>query len=411
MGRVDIRRREDYAELELDTKGELIRSLVPLGLLHVEEVLDEEVTALAGERYARKTASVGGRRHGRNPGTVGLAGPRVPIRVSRIRRVAGSEMPLRSYAALPGDGEVNDLLLKRVLSGISCRNYEAAAEVIPGAIGLSGSTVSRGFIEARAVKLRELQERALSGEDVVAVVLDGKTFADVTMVIALGITLAGEKRVLGFVETDTETARVLTLFLRSLVERGLDLSQGVLVILDGGKGLRAAVRTAVRHRALVHRCQWHTRENVVSHLAKNEQAVWRQRLQRAYTRPAYDEALGALETLHGELDERNQSAAGSLAEGLDETLTLHRLGGYGVLGRSLKTTNGLESVNALVEERCAKVDHWQTSSQRHRGLATALLDIEPRLRKVMGYRHLSKLRDALKRELKIDTTTSKEEAA
>ena len=411
MGRVDIRRREDYAELELDTKGELIRSLVPLGLLHVEEVLDEEVTALAGERYARKTASVGGRRHGRNPGTVGLAGPRVPIRVSRIRRVAGSEMPLRSYAALPGDGEVNDLLLKRVLSGISCRNYEAAAEVIPGAIGLSGSTVSRGFIEARAVKLRELQERALSGEDVVAVVLDGKTFADVTMVIALGITLAGEKRVLGFVETDTETARVLTLFLRSLVERGLDLSQGVLVILDGGKGLRAAVRTAVRHRALVHRCQWHTRENVVSHRAKNEQAVWRQRLQRAYTRPAYDEALGALETLHGELDERNQSAAGSLAEGLDETLTLHRLGGYGVLGRSLKTTNGLDSVNALVEERCAKVDHWQTSSQRHRGLATALLDIEPRLRKVMGYRHLSKLRDALKRELKIDTTTSKEEAA
>ena len=283
--------------------------------------------------------------------------------------------------------------------------------MIPGAIGLSGSTVSRGFIEASAVKLRELQERELSGEDVVAVVLDGKTFADVTMVIALGITMSGEKRVLGFVETDTENARVLTLFLRSLVERGLDLSQGVLVILDGGKGLRAAVRKAFRHRALVQRCQWHKRENVVSHLAKNEQAVWRQRLQRAYTRPDYDEALGALETLHGELDERNQSAAGSLAEGLDETLTLHRLGVYGVLGRSLKTTNGLESVNALVEERCAKVDHWQNSSQRHRWLATALLDIEPRLRKVMGYRHLSKLRDALKRELKIDTTTSKEEAA
>ena len=168
------------------------------------------------------------------------------------------------------------------------------------------------------------------------------------MVIALGITLAGEKRVLGFVETDTENARVLTLFLRSLVERGLDLSQGVLVILDGGTGLRAAVRTAFRHRALVQRCQWHKRETVVSHLAKNEQAVWRPRLQRAYNRPDYDEALGALETLHGELDERNQSAAGSLAEGLDETLTLHRLGVYGVLGRSLKTTNGLESVNALV---------------------------------------------------------------
>ena len=135
--------------------------------------------------------------------------------------------------------------------------------------------------------------------------------------------------------------------------------------------------------------------------------MWRQRLQRAYNRPEYDEALAALQSLQHELEDRNQSAAGSLAEGLDETLTLHRLGVYGVLGRSLKTTNGLESFNALIEERCAKVDHWQNSSQRQRRLATALLDIEPRLRKVMGYRHLPRLRDALKRELKIDTTTSK----
>ena len=411
LGPVNIIQCEDYTDLELDTKVELIRSLIPLGLMHVQEVLDQEVTALAGERYARKDASVGGRRHGTNPGTVGLTGQRVPIRVPRMRSVAGSEIPLRSYEALRGDGEVNDLLLTRVLYGISCRNYEAAAETIPGAIGLSGSTVSRGFIQASTAKLREFQERDLSSEDVVAVVLDGKTFADAVMVIAVGLTISGEKRFLGFVETDTENERVLTPFLRSLVERGLDLAQGVLVILDGGKGLRSAVRKAFRHRALVQRCQWHTRENVVSYLAKNEQPVWRQRLQRAYNRPAYDEALGALEKLQGELDDRNQSAAGSLAEGLAETLTLHRLGLYGVLGRSLKTTNGLESVNALVEERCAKVDHWQNSSQRHRWLATALLDIEPRLRKVMGYRHLPTLRAALMRELKIDTTTSKKKAA
>ena len=414
----------------------------------MQEVLDQEVTALAGARYARKDASVGGRRHGSNPGTVGLAGQRVPIRVPRIRSVAGSEIPVRSYEALHGEGEVNDLLLKRVLYGISCRNYEAAAEAIPvrsyealhgegemndlllkrvlygiscrnyeaaaeaipGAIGLSGSTVSRGFIQASAAKLREFQERDLSGEDVVAVVLDGKTFADATMVLALGITITGEKRFLGFVETDTENAQVLTPFLRSLVERGLDLSQGVLVILDGGKGLRSAVTKAFRHRALVQRCQWHKRENVVRYLATTEQAVWRQRLQRAYNRPTYEEALGALETLHGELDDRNQSAAGSLAEGLDETVTLHRLGLYGVLSRSLKTTNCLESINALVEERCAKVDHWPNSNQRHRWLATALLDIEPRVRKVMGYRHLPKLRAALKRELKIETTTKKKAA-
>ena len=157
-------------------------------------------------------------------------------------------MRLRSYEALRGDRAVNDRLLKRVLYGISCGNYEAAAETIPGAIGLSGSTVSRGFIQASAAQLREFQERDLSGEDVVAVVLDGKTFADATMVIALGITLSGENGILGFVETDTENAQVLTPFLRSLVERGLDVSQGVLVILDGGKGLRSAVRKAFRDR-------------------------------------------------------------------------------------------------------------------------------------------------------------------
>ena len=165
LGRVDIIRREADADLELDGKVALIRSLVPLGLMHVQELLDQEVTALARARYARKDASVGGRRHGRHPGTVGLAGQRVPIRVPRVRRVAGSEIPLRSYAAMRGDREVDDLLLRRVLYGISCRNYEAAAEAIPGAIGLSSSTVSRGFIQASAAQLRAFQERALSGED------------------------------------------------------------------------------------------------------------------------------------------------------------------------------------------------------------------------------------------------------
>ncbi len=140
---------------------------------------------------------------------------------------------------------------------------------------------------------------------------------------------------------------------------------------------------------------------MVSYLPKSEQAIWRKRLQRAYDRPTYGEALAALKTLHRELAERNQSAAASLAEGLEETLTLHRMGVYGSLGRSFKTTNCLESVNALVEERCAKVDVWKTSNQRQRWLATALLDIEPRLRKVMGHRHLVELREAVAKELKI----------
>ena len=406
LGEPEVMAREEYGELEVDVKIEMIRSLIPLGLMHVHELLDDEVKELAGERYARKDELERGRRHGTNPGTVGLAGQRVPIRVPRVRSQEGVEIPLRSYEALNDGGEVNDLLLKRVLYGISCRNYEAAAEAIPGAIGLSSSTVSRGFVQASAAKLREMQERDLSGEDVVALFLDGKSFADAMMVIALGITLSGKKRFLGFVETDTENEKVLTPFLRSLLARGLDSSQGLLVIIDGGKSLKAAVKKAFRKRVLIQRCQWHKRENVVSYLSKGEQASLRKRLQSAYNRPEYKEALAALDQLHDELEERNQSAAASLEEGIEETLTLHRLGVYGVLGRSFKTTNCLESVNALVEERCAKVDHWKNSSQRQRWLATALVDIEPRLRRVIGYRHLPKLREALKRELKIETKTS-----
>jgi len=261
LGAVAIINREEYAGFDVDAKVEMIRALVPLGLMHVQELLDDEVTALAGARHARKEPGVQGRRHGSNPGTVRLAGQRVPMRVPRVRSVAGGEIPLRAY--------------------------EAAAESVPGAIGLSSSTVSRSFIQASAATLREFQERDLSGEDVVALFLDGKAFADSTMVIALGITLSGEKRFLGFVETDTENAKVLAPFLRSLVDRGLDASHGLLVILDGGKGLRSAVKKVFRDSAVVHRCQWHKRENVVSYLPTIEQGDWRRRLQRAYNRPTY----------------------------------------------------------------------------------------------------------------------------
>ena len=378
--------------------------------------LDEEVTALAGERYARKDPSVGGRRHGSNPGTVGLAGPRVPIRVPRIRHVTEREIPLRSYEALHGDRAVNDLLLRRVLYGISCRNYAAAAEAIPGAIGLSGSTVSRAFIQASATKLRELQEGDLSGEDVVALVLDGKTFAEATMIVALGITMTGDKRCLGFVETDTENEQVLTPFLRSLVERGLDVSQGLLVIVDGGKaadhGRPGGSLPPPRPGATVSMAQARERgesrtwPSVSSRCGGSVSSA--PTTVRSTTRPSPPSSCSSMSWRIGT---NRRPAVWRKAWTENETLTLHRLGVYGVLGRSLKTTNGLESINALIEERCAKVDHWQHSSQRQRWLATALLDIEPRLRKVMGYRHLPRLRDALKRELKIDTTTSKTKAA
>ena len=399
LGEVDVITREEYAELDLDSKVELIRTLVPLGLMHVHEALDKEVQELAGARHAR-TLEKRGSRYGSNPGTVRIGGQRLPIRVPRVRSAQG-EIPLRSYQALHDDGEVDELLLKRVLYGISCRNYEHAAQSIPGAIGLSSSSVSRQFVKASAAKLREFQERDLRGEDFVALLVDGKTFADDTMVVALGITLTGTKRFVGFVQSGTENEKVLTPFLRSLVDRGLDISNGLLVVTDGSKGLLSAVKKAFKDKALIQRCQWHKRENVVGYLPKKEQAQWRRRLQWAYNRETYEEAREALLELHAELEQRNQSAARSLMEGLEETLTLHRLGVFGALGQSLKTTNCIESVNALVEERCSKVDCWKNSNHKQRWMATALLDIEPRLRRVKGYRNLRKLREALERELNI----------
>jgi len=397
--------------MDLDAKVELILGLLPLGLMHVHEVLADEVRELAGEKHARKDAGVPGRRHGVNPGSVKLAGQRMAIEVPRVRGPRG-EIPLRSYQTLhAGGGEVNEGLLRRVLYGISCRNYEQAAETIPGAIGLSSSSVSRSFVAASAAQLRSFQERDLSSNDYVALFLDGKAFAEATMVVALGVTLQGEKHFLGLIQTDTENEKVLTVFLRSLLARGLDISQGILVVIDGGKGLRAAVRRAFTRRAIVQRCMWHKRENVVSHLAVREQASWRKRLQAALSRPTEREARARLAHLEAELEEINQSAVASLQEGLEEVLTLHRLGLFAVLGRSFKTTNCLENVNSLIEERCAKVDCWRNSSQRHRWLATALMDIEPRLRRVMGWKHLPALRAALQQELKIEESTRSQRRA
>jgi transposase-like protein len=393
---------EEYAGMAVDTQAELIRALVPLGLLEIGRQLDEEVRRLAGRRYQHGDGEAGVYRHGRNPGSVVLGGQRIPIRVPRVRGPEG-EIALKSYERFQRPVDPDDLLLRRVLWGLSCRNYREAAGAVPGAIGLSASTVSRQFIEASAQQLKDFQERDLSELDVLVVFLDGKTFAEDQMILALGVLENGEKRILGFAQTDTENERVVSGFLRGLLARGLDRSKGLLFVIDGSKGLRAAIREVFKDFAVVQRCQWHKRENVVSYLPKTEQASWRRRLQHAYERPTLAEATKDLNKIHRDLSEINESAAASLLEGLDETLTLHKLGIFALLGRALKTTNCIESVNALAETRCGKVDRWKNSNQKHRWFATALLDIEPRLRRLKGYRQLRQLREALAEQLNLET--------
>ena len=392
---------EAIEALNAEARIELIQALIPVALAEVGRALGEEVEHLAGQRHARKGEGESYYRHGSNPGSVRLGGQRHPVQVPRVRGPEG-EVRLESYDRLHGaSGDVDEGLYRKVLLGISCRDYEAAVEAVPGAIGLSKSTVSREFKKATARQLKAFQERDLSQYDVVAVFLDGKSFAEDQMVIALGSLLNGDKVFLGFVQTDTENARAIRIFLRGLADRGLDLSAGALMVIDGSKGLKAGAEAAFRGQVLIQRCQWHKRENVVSYLPRKEQTYWRGRLQRAYERPTYKEAKRELTAIRSELEELNQSAVASLDEGLEETLTLHRLGVFALVGRSLKTTNIIESVNAQAEQRCGRVDHWRNSNQKQRWLAAALLNIEPRLRKLSGYRHLPSLRTAIQKELGI----------
>ena len=385
----------------------MIRALIPLGLKAVEDALLAEVTTLAGPRYARDDDRPAVVRWGTQPGSIYLADQKLPITVPRVRdRDAQCEVPLATYAGLQTPRAHDVGLFRKVLGGLSCREYEAAAEAVPAAFGLAKSTVSRRFIRASAQELRRLQERRLDDAEWLVLVLDGKTFAGDQLVIALGVTVTGEKRILGLVQTASENKRVIAAFLRELGERGLSLDRPLLVVLDGAKGQRAAVRD-VFGDVPVQRCQWHKRENVVSYLAKQEQPKWRRKLEAAYAHGTHGDAKRALDKLYQELRVVNESAAASLAEGLDETLTLHRLNVFSELGVSFRSTNLIESVMARLEAKTHRVTRWRTSDQKLRWCASALWATERQFRRVKAYRALPLLKAALHRTL----TTTKSAAA
>jgi len=397
---IDIVSVPKAAAPDVDARVALIQALIPVALDRVHEELQADVRRLAGERYVREGRQPGHVRWTAQRGSIYLADQKIPIQVPRVRdRVRNLEVPLPIYERLQEPRACDVGLLHKVLGGLSTREYERCAEAVPEAFGLSASTVSRRFIRASARKLQEFSERQLDGYDLVALLLDGKTFAEDEMVVAVGVTITGEKVLLGFVQTATENRKVCAAFLRELVERGLRGALGLLVVTDGAKGLHAAVREVFGAAAVLHRCQWHKRENVLDYLPHRHRAAFRRKLQAAYEEPTYEKAKRALGKVRAELVLLNASAAASLDEGLEETLTLHRLGIFEELGTSLKTTNALESIHARVESRTAKVDHWKNSEQKQRWLATALLDLEPRLRRIRNYRALPLLREALRRQV------------
>ena len=394
----------------VDTKAELIQALIPVGLWHVKELLEEEVRQLAGERYKR-SGLPGHDRWGTQGGSVYLLDQKLPIIVPRVRdQGKGKEVRLRSYERLQEPRDRDEGVLRRILRGLSCRSYEECAAAVPEAFGMSGSSVSRRYIRASARELKKLYERRLEGYDIVVLILDGKSFGSDEMVIVLGVTSDGRKIPLGFIQTGAENERVCREMLESLLERGLNIEEGLLCVIDGSKGLRKAIYGVLGNKVLIQRCQWHKRENVVSYLPKTMQASMRRKLQEAYQELTYEKAKEKLLKIRKELQLINQSAVNSWDEGLEETLTLHRLGLFRELGTSFKTTNCIESLMALVGQRTDKVDYWRTSDQKHRWLGAVLLDIEPRLRKVKGYRYLPQLKVALQREIekrKVDQEQTK----
>lgn len=394
---------EQDPTIQLNAKLVLIRELIPIALEHVKEVLQEEVDQLAGPRYSHNKEDKHCQRWGSQRGSVYLAEQKVPIQVPRVRDTErGQEVPLQNYQALQVPEEGDERVFLKILDGLSCRKYHRTARLVPQAFGLSRSTISRRFIRTSAKKLHDLLHRRLDDHEFVTLVLDGKTLRKAQMIIALGITITGEKMILGFVESATENARVAGEFVQHLIDRGLRYQQGLLAVIDGSKALRKAIAEKLGDYAAVQRCQWHKRENVVAYLPTSQQAGWRRKLQQAYEQPSYEKAKQELLRLRHELNQINQSAAASLDEGLEETLTLHRLGLFKELGMSLKTTNSLESINSQVGRMTAKVSHWRNSEQRQRWVASALLEIEPSLKRIRGYRHLPQLQKALQRELKIE---------
>jgi len=415
-GKVKAGGRQELAvqpELEaVDARVALIQALIPVALDAVGETLQTELRRLAGPKHSRAGGLPGVVRWGHQQGSIYLADQKIPLSYPRARnRLTNTEVPLRTYQQLQVPRHADAGLFRKVLVGLSCRNYEACAEAVPAAFGLSPSSVSRRFIRVSAKQLQALQERRLEGYDCVALILDGKTFAADAMVIALGITVTGEKVLLGFVQTATENERVCAAFLRELLERGLKTAPGLLCVIDGAKGLRKALATVFGAQAVVQRCQWHKRENVLAYLPPGQRVTWRRKLQAAYQKPSYPAAKAALLRIRQELRLVNESAVKSLDEGVEETLTLHRLGVFSALGISLKTTNCLESLNALVGQRTDTVDRWRTSDQKQRWLAAALLDIEPRLRRIKGFRSLPLLQQALQAELRGEGATTGSQAA
>ena len=373
---------------ELQAEVERLAGEAGLKILH--GILEEEVRQRVGPPH-RPDPGAEARRWGRQPGYVIFGGQKIPLARPRVRTRRGQEVELESYGKLQQDGRMQRAVAERVVCGLSTRKYQRAVNSVLSGYGIRKSSVSRHFVRGTAEQLRELCERRLENLNLVALLIDGIEFAGQTLIIALGVEENGAKHVLGLWQGATENATVSKALLEDLVARGLNPERRYLFVLDGSKALRAAVDKVFGERAEVQRCQLHKRRNVKDHLPEGCRADYDRQLRNAYAMTSYEDAKAALEKLFRQLERINPSAARSLEEGRDETLTLHRLGVGTLLRRSLATTNVIESCLSTVRYVARNVKRWQGGDHIARWTAAGLLEAEKKFRKVKGYRELKEL--------------------
>jgi len=385
-------------------KEGLLALSVGVGLAVLDELMEEEVDRVVGPR-GRHDADRFAYRHGREAGEVTLGGRRVGVRRPRARRVDGAgEVELQTYRHFADRDPLGRVVLERMLAGVSCRRYPrtqepVGSEVDEQARSTSRSAVSRQFVARTRTALEGLLGRRLDELEFAVLMIDGIELDERSHVVCLGITCDGQKLPLGLWEGSTENATVATALLADLQERGLDTSRPLLVVIDGAKALRKAVRAVLGEQTPVQRCVRHKERNVLGHLPERERPFVRAKLRSAWADEDPARALASLKALARQLDKTHPSAGASLREGMEETLTVTRLGVTGTLKRTLHSTNPIESMIEIVRRTQRNVKRWRDGDMRQRWTAAGMLEAEKQFRRVKGFRQIPSLIAALEREL------------
>jgi putative transposase len=360
-------------------------------------LINREVLELVGDR-GEHNAERECVRWGKQDGSALLSEQRVPLKKPRVRtRDRLHEVELQTYAALNTKDFLNEQATAKLLSGLSTRRFEKTLSKHLRGRGVGRQAVSERGIAEMTNQLEEFQTRSLAGLDVIAVFMDGIHLGDDVYVAAVGIDSTGKRHVLGFESGSTEYSGICRALLSRLIDRGvLDESGGILFIIDGGKGLRKAIKDVFGKRVHVQRCIIHKRRNVEEKLPQKLVSEFRQKFNAAYAKESHKDCEeGFVELRNWLILHRRPAAAASLLEGQLELLTLHKLGISGVLRKSLCTTNCIESLFSAARYYMRNVKRWHGEQQMNRWIASGLLEAEKNLRKIPGYSQLQKLKQAL----------------